>query len=619
MRKRPGQSLGIATVNQMQRELLRDEMDRLFRTESDAERYREDWETRDDGLYPFFVKNLENVQGDERDVIVVSSVYGPTSDGRKPQNFGPINKRYGHRRLNVLFTRARDQLVLFTSMTPEFIQLRETTGLGPRILKQYIEYAKTGRLGGDGPEGGEFESDFEIAVATRLEGLGYRVVPQWGVAGYRIDLAVEHPDFPGTFLVGVECDGATYHSGKSARDRDRLRQEVLEGQGWNIYRIWSTDWFDDPERETEKFRTHIEFLAEQRRTQFAAQSFDIGSGEPDEPEVQVDEIVAEPVTADGSAETAQIGQVPEIVLGDEPAVEEGPDEPADKDVTRVEIGDEVTFFYRDKPRKKHIYTIVSDMNEPKDGIVSHLSPVGDAFLYAKKGEEVDVYQGDEVRTAIITQIDKRVSPNSNSDHDESSDGRSTDMVDEIDGEVREAEDLDNSETVVSAAGADAVRYAAWEPREMPDPRDSGTTVLGSYLLEIIEIEGPIRVPRLYRLYSRAAGISRVARIVRVSLNKALYGLTKNGKIQIEYEGIDTTNDSGVVRLTGSPKINLRTPGNRNFWDVPPSEIAAVLSGLKELGKGDDIEALHRSLIEIYGVGRLTTNIRRELERVEQAY
>ena len=260
MRDNPDRSLGVVTLNQAQREVLLGEIDRLIARDRRAAEYREKWEPT---LEPFFVKNLENVQGDERDVIFISTVYGPDADtGVVMNRFGPVNSNVGHRRLNVLFTRAKQRVDVFTSMRSDDIKTPDGSSLGVKALKSYLEYAETGRLEQGETTGREPDSDFEIFVRDRLAQHGFDVVPQIGVAGYFIDLAVKHPKRSG-YLLGIECDGATYHSSKSARDRDRLREEVLIGLKWSIYRIWSTDWFADPEQEFKRLLAHIDQLIAQ--------------------------------------------------------------------------------------------------------------------------------------------------------------------------------------------------------------------------------------------------------------------------------------------------------------------------------------------------------------------
>ena len=257
MRDEPYRSLGVVTLNQAQREVLLGEIDRLVARDRCAAEYREKWEPT---LEPFFVKNLENVQGDERDVIFISTVYGPDADtGVVMNRFGPVNSNVGHRRLNVLFTRAKQRVDVFTSMRSDDIKTPDGSSRGVKELKSYLEYAETGRLEQGEATGREPDSDFEIFVRDRLAQHGFEVVPQVGVTGYFIDLAVKHPKRSG-YLLGIECDGATYHSSKSARDRDRLREEVLIGLKWSIYRIWSTDWFANPEHEFTRLLAHIDQL-----------------------------------------------------------------------------------------------------------------------------------------------------------------------------------------------------------------------------------------------------------------------------------------------------------------------------------------------------------------------
>ena len=230
-------------IEQYQRDLVEELLENRFRKNEECQIFMERWE--EEG-WPFFVKNLENVQGDERDCILISTTFGkPRGSSRVRQNFGPISRPVGWRRLNVLFTRAKRRVELFSSMQPEDIVTGEKTPEGTRALRDYLDYAKRGVLTTIEESEREPDSDFEVAVANVLRGNGYEVRPQLGVAGYFVDLAVRNPDWPGEWLAAIECDGATYHSGLSVRDRDRIRQEILEALGWKgrIHRIWSTDWY----------------------------------------------------------------------------------------------------------------------------------------------------------------------------------------------------------------------------------------------------------------------------------------------------------------------------------------------------------------------------------------
>lgn len=175
-------------------------------------------------------------------------------------NFGPLNREGGWRRLNVALTRARAEMVLFTSFDASMVDLNRTSARAVRDLKHFIEFAERGPVAlveaVHGSLGG-FDSPFEAAVAEALTRKGWEIVTQIGVSRFRIDLAVVHPDRPGDYLVGVECDGAAYHSAATARDRDKVRQAILEGLGWTLLRVWSTDWWVDKQAATQKLHDAI--------------------------------------------------------------------------------------------------------------------------------------------------------------------------------------------------------------------------------------------------------------------------------------------------------------------------------------------------------------------------
>ncbi|RYG94444.1 MAG: DUF559 domain-containing protein, partial [Alphaproteobacteria bacterium] len=164
----------------------------------------------------------------------------------------------GERRLNVLITRAKQRCEVYTNLTADDLDLSRTRAKGVAALKTFLNFAQHGRLNQNEETGREMESPFEEAVYRALTARGYQVRPQIGSQGFYIDLAVVDPDQPGRYVLGIECDGAMYHSARSARDRDRLRQQVLEAVGWRLHRIWSTDWFRDPKREVERVVAAIE-------------------------------------------------------------------------------------------------------------------------------------------------------------------------------------------------------------------------------------------------------------------------------------------------------------------------------------------------------------------------
>ncbi|WP_235042121.1 DUF4011 domain-containing protein [Vreelandella profundi] len=235
------QSIGVVTFNTEQQSLIEDLLDKARGEDPSIE-----WAFSDDELEPVFVKNLETVQGDERDVILFSITYGPDESGHVTMNFGPLNRNGGERRLNVAMTRARSEMVVFSTLAPERIDLSRTSARAVADLKHFLEYAERGASAlGAAVHGsiGDFESPFEVAVARGLREKGWIVHPQIGVSAYRIDMGIVHPDKPGVYLAGIECDGAMYHSSVYARERDKVRQSVLEGLGWTLFRVWSTDWW----------------------------------------------------------------------------------------------------------------------------------------------------------------------------------------------------------------------------------------------------------------------------------------------------------------------------------------------------------------------------------------
>ena len=252
-RTRPDLTLGVAAFSQSQMRAILDQVELIRRQNPSLESFFNAHEEE-----PFFVKNLENVQGDERDVIFISVGYGKTKEGYTSMNFGPLNRDGGERRLNVLITRARRRCEVFTNLTAADIDLNRSRARGVVALKRFFKYAETAILDVPIPTGQGPDSPFEEAVADALSGHRLDIDLQVGSAGFRIDLAVRDPERPGHYLLGIECDGASYHSAQWARDRDRLRQQVLEGMGWTIHRIWSTDWFRNPEHEIRRVLERVE-------------------------------------------------------------------------------------------------------------------------------------------------------------------------------------------------------------------------------------------------------------------------------------------------------------------------------------------------------------------------
>ncbi len=247
----PDLSLGIVTFSVPQRRAIERELDRLRLKNRKLDGY-----FRYDASEPLFVKNLENVQGDERDVIILSVGYGRDEAGKVALNFGPLNRDGGARRLNVAVTRARRLVYLVSSMQAEDIDLGRASSRGARLLRSYLETARDGveslYSGARSEEADSSGTEFEESVFTELTRRGLEVARHVGASQYRIELAVRDPEQPDRFVLGLESDGQMYRSGVTARDRDRLREQVLEGLGWRMHRIWSRDWVQDREAELGK-------------------------------------------------------------------------------------------------------------------------------------------------------------------------------------------------------------------------------------------------------------------------------------------------------------------------------------------------------------------------------
>jgi very-short-patch-repair endonuclease len=254
LREHPQRSLGIICFGVKHTTRVKDALDERLAAEPElldaAEAHAE----------PLFVKNIERVQGDERDTIIVSVGYGRETDGRVRLFWGPLLRAGGERRLNVAISRARAQMTLVSSFAADDLTHDAHPSAGYQLMYRFFRFMASGGtdLGDDRARDATL-NPFELDVRDRLTQAGLDVVPQWGVGRYRIDFAVRHPEHPGRFVLAVEADGAMYHSGHLARERDRLRQQLLEDRGWTFHRIWSTDWFNDADAEVTQVLDSYQF------------------------------------------------------------------------------------------------------------------------------------------------------------------------------------------------------------------------------------------------------------------------------------------------------------------------------------------------------------------------
>jgi len=419
MRDAPDLSLGVCTMNSDQKELIREEFERELERNHHVQAYVREWQERNDSLEEFFIKNLETIQGDERDVMFISTLYGPEAAGGRPhQRFGPINSAHGHRRLNVLFTRAKRKIVTFTSLRPTDILVNESKNRGVQMFRAWLEYCATGNIPDKADTGGgEAENPFEDYVITQIEALGCEAVPQVGAAGYRIDIGVRHPDWPYGYLLGVECDGASYHSSSSSRDRDRLRQEVLEGLGWRFHRIWSTDWFNDTRTQVERLKEAIDAALEaaqaEQATKESLNKKTVLAKRPEEENLE---------SARGRNDTV------DVLLPDEPAAQTrlfddeenaNPETPASvklevstvpagangtEEFETIRLGSNVKIENLSEKGRMFAFTLVNEGNDLDNGKLSVHAPLGSALIDCQVGDTIEYQVGVEIKEVRILEV-----------------------------------------------------------------------------------------------------------------------------------------------------------------------------------------------------------------------
>ena len=273
--RKNNETIGVITFNSSQMNLIEDliEKEKMLDTNFATQMLSEENRYSNGENISFFVKNIESVQGDERDIIIFCIGYAKNEKGRVAINFGWLNQDGGENRLNVAISRAKQKIYVVTSIEPEELVVDYTKNDGPKLFKQYLEYVKALSEGKndlaksqllallDRNESDKqqltFDSVFEEEVCEKLIEQGYNIETQYGVGGYRIDLVIKSKDGKKNIL-GIECDGRLYHSSKYARERDYHRQKYLESRGWKIYRIWSTNWWKNPDLEIKKIDKYIE-------------------------------------------------------------------------------------------------------------------------------------------------------------------------------------------------------------------------------------------------------------------------------------------------------------------------------------------------------------------------
>lgn len=426
MASKPEKSIGIATMNIKQAELIREELELAINSNPQAQTYMSSWEQKDEGRNSVFVKNLENVQGDERDIILISTLYGPEKlGGTVAQRFGPVAGPTGPRRLNVLFSRARHMIITFSSMKASDIRADELANPGRYMLKNWLSFCETGELGARRFDNKEPDSEFEQMVIDSLEQLGYGTHAQVGEAGFFIDIGVYHHDWPHGYLLGVECDGASYHSSASARERDKHRQDILEERGWKIHRIWSTDWFRDKKAELLLLETKLQDILSLKAAQVSRPT-----GIPRDPDeerqpdaARVGKNVASntnsPETLAALEASEQLGF--DLDSSSEGAIKSLEDAPrfsplgtrattlesASVSDQTVECGDLVSIRFLDGAREELSYQITDGMSDLALRRINEKTPLAQCLLGSCESEELEFSHAGKTRTLMIEKIDRK--------------------------------------------------------------------------------------------------------------------------------------------------------------------------------------------------------------------
>lgn len=581
MYREPDRSLGVVTLNQKQRDLITEELEYALRKSPWANTYIDNWNVRNDGLESFFVKNLENVQGDERDVIFIGTVYGAEAPGGPVmQRFGPINGLAGRRRLNVLFSRAKEQIVTFSSMTAADIRADEFGNAGTYMLKRWLEYSATGVLEAGSETSREPGSEFEEFVIDQIRSMGCEAVPQVGVAGYFVDIGVKHPEWPHGFILGVECDGASYHSSISARDRDRLRQEVLENLGWRFHRIWSTDWFNDPQKEATRLRERISErltnlqsnAGEFEQQQFAKETtLEVSVPEPD--------------------------PVPHEVISSSPEVElANPD--------GVTVGDTVTVRYLSGSQSTLTLEVSDKINDPDNGLVGPDSPLGEALLGVEEGEEIEFLAGNYIRRILVESVVK------------------AEAATEAPVRNRDEEAYFQPEPRLPLKTASVQEGAtAFQPPTHGPTTTSGLSadrfydddylfVIRRLAVELIDESGPITYRHLSERVARAHGFQRTGSRIR---KRVWAAVSKERKPAKGPNGENIFWPDGMPPTRQMPFRGLAVGSDERTWrQVPhPEKLGLAAEIIATTSSGDKIEKMARRI----GLGRITQRVRDELNEL----
>ncbi len=534
-------SLGVGTFNVRQQQAILEELELQLKLNPKMENY-----FKGNHGEHFFVKNLETIQGDERDVIMVSVGYGFDSEGNLSHNFGPVNQDGGERRLNVLLTRAREKCLIFSNFRGRDLQLSSNAPFGLRALKEFLEYAEKKTLAHQDLVQNNADDAFEEAVSEFLTEHGYEIHRRVGCAGFRVDLAVVDPEYPGRYLLGIACDGPMYQTSKVARDRDRLRQQILKGLGWRLYRLWSTDWYRNRADVQKRLLVIIEeLLKEDRAEEVIPPVEDVGIDSPVEDLEGEESAISSTVEGTDYEKGSDPSHVDEAV----PSIPDGKGE------------------------------IDSQLNDSP----SNVSSLNDSQLDALPSDET------ETHSKMLESEGRNYSIENSTDFPE--------LEEILESGKEKSEKESSSGSQVKEDDKDELSdYVICEDTGVPVSGDIHSQPVGDVAraaMKVVEVEGPIHYDEVVKRIRTYWGLSRAGRRVQAVMKEAINLGLMDGQI-IQKGDFLYYKDAPVVvrRRTGNPPAKMDL--------ISPEEIAAAVKIILKSQYATQTDELVREVSRLFG-------------------
>jgi very-short-patch-repair endonuclease len=613
-------SVGIVTFNRPQKDLIEE---LIAKRKSEDPEFEE--AMRENSARPLheqlFVKNLENVQGDEREFILFSVAYAkPPEGGSVRANFGSLNQNGGDRRLNVAVSRASRGVRIFCSFDPQAdLDLSNSKSSGAGFLKDYLIYAKAVASGeneramaqlalvsrtpvGEAPRLTETDSVFEDQVLSALKQEGLTLHTQVGQSGFYIDMAVIDPRAPSRYILGIECDGAAFHSGLSVRERDLYRQRILEDRGWKIHRIWSRNWWKNSQKEVAKI---VELLNKIIAEEASVTEGAIPQAEFDEKTTMNDGPTSLGLRNAAPISEKRVGPV-KIQTPAGSTVISLQKELVDFGMEAVPLAGPSSSFALIERRK---FPTLSETVEQIQllGFTTEYAPEGNAATDNRPAYIISGKPESQESPALPLQTE-RVLP-----------AGSEDPI--LRGKPVTVGSQTWHEKSKSGLGLALAAYQKFECRGAPDPKEASTKQISDFFEKVVTTEGPISASLLYRRYLQSCGAERLSRATQKKFNVAL-GAGKRRRLFFVSEEASASLYKDRVFVYADQHFNPgapRTLGDRSLQDVPRRELAALFTCVSSQLLIQHKDALFRSALEGLGLTRITAGSRAALDEAYEFY